>query len=228
MAEEFQNIKVAVDAIVFGYRDSQLFILLIKRKYSTFQNQWALPGGFVLDHESLQKAVTRELKEETGVEVDYLEQLYTFGDEVKRDPRGRVISVAYFGLVSPDGFDLVASTDAIEAQWFPSTDLPKLAFDHIDMVNLALERLSAKLHYQPIGFDLLPKEFLFSDLENLYMTVFQQELDRRNFRKKILNLGFVEETGKSLQKGSGRIGKTYRFNERNYRELERVGYYLKL
>lgn len=228
MPKEFQNIKVAVDAIVFGYRDHQLFILLIKRKYSTFQNQWALPGGFILDDESLQKAVTRELKEEAGIEVDYLEQLYTFGDDVNRDPRGRVISVGYFGLVSPNGLDLVASTDALEAAWFPSTELPKLAFDHADIVNLALERLSAKLHYQPVGFDLLPKEFLFADLENLYMTVFQRELDRRNFRKKILNLGFVEETGKSLQKGSGRVGKTYCFNEKKYRQLEKEGYYLKL
>ena len=223
-----QNIKVAVDSIVFGYKDNELFILLIKRKYGTFKNEWALPGGFVHNNEPLQKAVARELKEETGIDVNYLEQLYTFGDDLERDPRGHIISIAYFALVSPQNFDLVASTDAIEAKWQNVKQLPKLAFDHNLIAAKALERLKAKVHYHPVGFGLLAQEFLFSDLENLYMAILQKEIDRRNFRKKVLSLGFVEETGNTQQKGSGRAGKTFKFNQLKYSKLEGSGFHLKL
>lgn len=218
-----QNIKVAVDAIVFGYSNSQLMVLLIRRKYGELKGQWALPGGFVKDDEGLDTAVVRELQEEAGITVSFLEQLYTFGDKVDRDPRFRVISVAYFALVNPSRLQLVADTDADDAQWFPVQDLPALAFDHTDIVRMALERLRAKLMYQPVGFDLLPEQFLFSDLEQLYATILDQAIDRRNFRKKILSLGVVEETSHKLQQQSGRPAMLFRFNKRKYQKLKKEG-----
>jgi 8-oxo-dGTP diphosphatase len=218
-----QNIKVAVDAIVFGYSNNQLMVLLIRRKYGEQKGQWALPGGFVKDDEGLDTAVVRELQEEAGISVSFLEQLYTFGDQVDRDPRFRVISVAYFALVNPSRLVLKADTDADDAQWFPIQELPVLAFDHADIIRMAVARLQSKLKYQPIGFDLLPEQFLFSDLEQLYATILNQDIDRRNFRKKILSLGVVEETTQKVQQQSGRPAMLFRFNKRKYQKLQKEG-----
>ncbi|MDG5490259.1 NUDIX hydrolase [Psychroserpens sp. SPM9] len=220
-----QEIKVAVDAVVFGYESKgNLSVLLIKRGVEPYKNIWALPGGLVLENEALETAVKRELKEETGVTIDYLEQLYTFG-KPKRDPRNRVISVSYFGLVRPNHFKIKADTDADEAQWFPVNDLPKLAFDHNIIFQTAEKRLKSKLLYQPIGFDLLSKEFPFSDLEHLYTTILGQDIDRRNFRKKIMSFGFVEATDKIQQVGSGRPAKLFKFNKQKYDALLDDGFY---
>jgi len=201
-----QNIKVAVDAVIFGYETKNLSVLLIKRGIEPFKNSWALPGGLVLEEESLEEAVKRELREETGIKINYLEQLYTFGNP-NRDPRNRVVSVSYFGLVKPNHFKIKGDTDAIEAKWFHIDELPPLAFDHKKIVSTAKERLKSKLIYQPIGFDLLNKEFPFSDLEHLYTSILEKGIDRRNFRKKIMSFGIVEETDKMYQKGSGRPAK---------------------
>ena len=218
-----QNIKVAVDAIVFGYEHNQLFVLLIKQKFGQLKNQWALPGGFVKNNEKLSTAVKRELQEETGVKVSSLEQLYTFGDDIKRDPRFRVISITYFGTVNPKQLKLKAGTDADEAKWFPIKELPRLAFDHKSILNVALDRLKAKLNYQPIGFDLLSKKFPFSDLENLYTTILEKPLDRRNFRKKILSFDFLEETNEHRKIGSGRPAMLYQFKSKKYNQLVKAG-----
>lgn len=223
-----QSIKIAVDAVVFGFQKNQLFVLLIQQKFGTEVLKWALPGGLVQNEETLHNAILRELKEETNVEVNYLEQLYTFGDDLQRDHRNRVISVAYFGLVDPSKFDLVAATDAMNAQWMPINELPKLAFDHNEIVAMAQQRLKNKLTYQPIGFDLLPKEFLFSELENVYCTILEKEIDRRNFRKKIISFGIIEETDKFGQKSKGRPAKLFRFNKLIYKELEVKGFHFEI
>ncbi|WP_299009337.1 NUDIX domain-containing protein [uncultured Tenacibaculum sp.] len=222
-----QNIKVAVDAVVFGYQQKELSVLLIKRGIEPFKGAWALPGGLVLENESLEHAVERELLEETGVTIDYLEQLYTFGTP-KRDPRNRVISVTYFGLVSPNHFKISANTDAAEVQWFPIHELPKLAFDHTRILTTALQRLQNKINYQPIGFELLKKEFPFSDLENLYQTILNQKIDRRNFRKKIMSFGILTETDKIHQPSSGRPAKLFKFNAKKYKELEKKGFHFEI
>jgi len=219
-----QNIKIAVDAIVFGYADNKLNVLLIKQKFGELINQWALVGGFVKDNETLNDAVNRELQEETGIKVNYLEQLFTFGDKVDRDPRFRVISVAYFALVNSTKLILQADSDAEDAKWFSINELPNLAFDHKEILHTAQNRLQSKLTYQPIGFDLLPKEFLFSELENLYCTILEKEIDRRNFRKKILSFGIVEETEKFGNKIKGRPAKLYRFNKLKYSKLVKDGF----
>ena len=223
-----QDIKIAVDAVVFGYSSQKnLSVLLIKRGVEPFKNTWALPGGLVLDDESLETAVQRELKEETGVTIDYLEQLYTFGNP-KRDPRNRVISVSYFALVKPHHFKIQADTDAADVQWFPINQLPKLAFDHSHILETAKQRLKSKLTYQPIGFDLLNKEFPFSDLEHLYTSILEKDIDRRNFRKKILSFDILEETNKISQKGSGRPAKLFRFNTKKYNELLKEGFHFEI
>ena len=218
-----QNIKLAVDAIVFGYQNNQLYVLLIKQKYGLLKNKWALPGGFVKDHEKLSQAVIRELKEETGIKVKTLEQLYTFGDDLKRDPRCRVVSVAYFGTVYPKELNILAGTDAVDVNWFAINEQPKLAFDHKKIIQKAFERLKAKINYQPIGFDLLDPKFPFSHLENLYTTILQKPIDRRNFRKKILSFGFLIETGQFKKLGSGRPAMLYEFKHSKYKELVKQG-----
>ncbi|OQD43899.1 NUDIX hydrolase [Croceivirga radicis] len=222
-----QNIKVAVDAVVFGYVERQLQLLLIKQKYGSEKNKWALPGGFVLDHEDLDTAVTRELKEETGITLAYLEQLYTFG-AVKRDNRQRVVSIAYLGLINPKKFKLTASTDALEVGWFAIDALPPLAFDHQEIVAKGLERLQNKISYKPIGFELLNTEFPFSNIENLYQTILNKPIDRRNFRKKLMSFGILEETDKISKPESGRPAKLFRFNTKKYKALEQKGFHFEI
>lgn len=220
-----QNIRLAVDAIVFGYnKEVGVSLLLIKRKYEPFKGQWAIPGGFVLDDESLEAAVERELKEETGVTINYLEQLYSFG-EPNRDPRKRVVTIAYFGLVKSSQFEkLRATTDAEEAKWFNIKSLPELAFDHEKIVNVAIERLRGKISYEPIGFELLDKKFPFSDLEHLYSTLLGRPIDRRNFKKKVMSLGILDELNeKAKSSGAGRPGNLFSFNVKMYRKLKKEG-----
>ncbi|MDY0905487.1 NUDIX hydrolase [Pedobacter sp. CFBP9032] len=215
-----QNIKIAVDAIVFGYEKGTLYVLVVKQRFGKLADRWVLPGGFIKDDEPLLAAVERELKEEAGIMVNYLEQLGTFGDDINRDDRFRVVSVAYFALVNPQNFILKADTDAKDAKWFPLNQLPQLGYDHNEMVKLAHLRLKSKLTYQPIGFDLLDQEFLFSDLENLYCSILERDIDRRNFRKKILSFGIVKETGKLVKIGaSGRPGKLFVFDKPKYNQL---------
>ncbi|MBB1193720.1 NUDIX hydrolase [Flavobacterium sp. SOK18b] len=225
---ENQNIKVAVDAIVFGYQNNQLYVLLIQQKFGTNDSYWALPGGLVQNDESLENAVKRELKEETNISVNYFEQLFTFGDDVFRDPRNRVISVAYFALVDSSKLKVKADSDAENAQWFKIDNVPALAFDHIIILRKAMQRLKAKLTYEPIGFDLLPKEFLFSELENLYCTILEKEIDRRNFRKKILSFEIIEETDHFSPIKSGRPAKLFKFNKQKYNALLKKGFHFEI
>jgi len=222
-----QNIKLAVDAVVFGYTDQQLQLLLIQRKNPPYEHMWALPGGFVLDNESPETAVERELKEETGVSINYLEQLYTFGAP-DRDPRFRTVSVSYYGLVKPSAFTLQADTDAGDAQWFDVKKLPALAFDHKTIIQYALQRLRNKLRYEPVGFELLNTKFLFSDLEKLYTTILDQDIDRRNFRKKIMGLELLTDLGEQVSQGKGRPAARYKFNRKRYNELKKQGIFLEL
>ncbi|QES90704.1 NUDIX hydrolase [Rhizosphaericola mali] len=223
-----QKIKVSVDGVVFGYFEkSALHILLIQRNIEPFKGKWALPGGLVHDDEDLDAAVLRELQEEAGIRPDFLEQLYTFG-KVDRDPRNRVISVVYFGLVNPSYHKLHADTDAADARWFSIDQLPELAFDHEAIFEKALSRLRTKIQYEPIGFNLLNTEFPFSDLEDLYQTIIGESIDRRNFRKKIMSYGLLDETNKIRKEGSGRPGKLFKFNKEKYQSLAEKGFYFEI
>lgn len=217
-----QSIKLTVDAVVFGYEEGKISVLLIRRKYDPYKGQWAIPGGFVKNNESLEDSVERELYEETGIKINYLEQLYSFG-KLDRDPRGRVVSIAYFGLVRPNTFKIIASTDAEEVAWFSIDELPKLAFDHEEILKIAIERLQGKITYEPIGFELLDKKFPFSDLEKLYTTLLGRDIDRRNFRKKIIGLNILDELDEKVSKGSGRPANLFQFNKKRYFQLKKEG-----
>ncbi len=210
--------------MVFGYIPREgIVVLLIKRTIEPFMHTWALPGGFVHDNESLENAVTRELLTEAGVNINYLEQLYSFG-QPQRDPRGRVVSVAYFGLVNPTNFKLAASSDAEDASWFNIKDLPALAFDHADIIDLAVKRLRNKIRYEPIGFELLDKKFPIADLEKLYETLLDRPIDRRNFQKKIHHLGIlIAHNEKQKQVSQGRPAKLFSFDESRYFQLKKEG-----
>lgn len=218
-----QNIKVAVDIVLFGYESNKLYVLLIKQKFGLHKGKWVLPGGFVLNNEGLLDAAKRELKEEAGITVQNLEQLYTFGDDLNRDERERVIAVSYFGTVNPKKMKLKADTDASDAKWISIKEIPKLPFDHNVIIRTAFDRLKAKFNYQPIGFELLSPKFPFSDLENLYMTILEKKIDRRNFRKKILGFNFLFETDEIYQKGSGRPASLYKFDKSKYKKSLKEG-----
>src|SRR5438876_559217 len=181
---------LTVDCVVFGYDEGELKVLLIQRGLEPFKGRWALPGGFVRVDETLDKAARRELDEETGLKDVFLEQLYTFG-AVDRDPRERVVSVAYYALVKLSDHRAKAATDAASAEWFPISKVPKLAFDHADILATALTRLKGKVRYQPIGFELLPPKFTLSQLQHLYEAVLGSELDKRTFRKNVLSFGLL-------------------------------------
>lgn len=225
MSKKHPDIKVTVDAIVFGYEKNEgISVLLVRRKYEPFKDSWALPGGFVQEEESLEEAIKRELQEETGIRVNYLEQLYTFGAPA-RDPRQRIITVAYFALVKTSLFmELKADTDASSAQWFSIEKLPKLAFDHKQILDKAVHRVQAKVRYEPIGFELLDKKFSFADLEKLYMALLGRDIDRRNFRKKMMSLQMLDELDEwAKPDGAGRPSKMFRFNKKRYEQLQNEG-----
>lgn len=210
---ENQRPAVTVDVLVFTVMDDQLMVALIKRGIPPYRGSWAIPGGFVHLDESLEEAARREIEEEAGVTDVFLEQLYTFGSP-KRDPRMRVITVAYYALVPSNRITLTAATDAAEASWFPVNKLPPLAFDHQDIMQCALQRLKSKLEYSNIAYSLLPPRFRLSDLQKVYEVILGTPLDKRNFRKKILSLNLVEATGKMDTQGAHRPAQLYRFKKR--------------
>ncbi|MBM3199941.1 NUDIX hydrolase [Candidatus Woesearchaeota archaeon] len=212
-ATKFERPSVTVDVILFTVRDNDLKVLLVKRNVDPFKDMWAIPGGFVKIDESLEEAAKRELLEETNVKDVYLEQLYTFGNP-KRDPRTRVITVAYFALVNSEKFKLKASTDVKEVNWFSAYDLPDLAFDHKSILDYALKRLRWKLEYTTVAFSLLPEEFTLTDLQKIYEIIFHKELDKRNFRKKIKSLGLVKETTQFKEDVAHRPPKLYAKNKK--------------
>ena len=209
---------VAVDIVVFCLRNSDLQVLLIQRKAEPYRLSWALPGGFVEIDESLDHAARRELQEETNVSNVYVEQLFTFG-EPDRDPRMRVISVAYFALVPVEAVTLRAGDDAMAARWFSLSDLPPLAFDHTEIIDYALTRLRYKLEYSHVGFKLLPAEFTLSELQTAYEIVLDESLDKRNFRRKILQAKILQETGE-YRYGEGRPAKLYCYREDAEQEIK--------
>lgn len=220
---------VTTDAVVFGFDGEQLNILLIERGNEPYLYCWALPGGFIKESDkSAEESVYRELHEETNVEGLYLEEFKTFSSK-SRDPRERVITIAFLALVVKSEFTIKGGDDARRAEWFPVNSLPKLAFDHKEIVDTALDKLRRRIHFEPIGFHLLEKEFTMPQLQNIYIAILDPErqnpklLDRRNFAKKMLKLGYITETGAKATGNPYRSPKLYIFNEEAYFKAKKGG-----
>jgi 8-oxo-dGTP diphosphatase len=213
--------RITVDIVIFTIQDGSLRILLVKRGIAPFAGQFAIPGGFVLEDESLEQAALRELREETGVDDVFLEQLYSFGDPA-RDPRGRVVTVAYFALISAERSPLCAGTDAAEAAWWPIDNLPALAFDHGKILEYAVERLRNKLEYTTVGFQLLPQKFTLSELQEVYEAILGRKLDKRNFRRKLALLKILKPTAEYRRSGR-KPARLYRFVAGRFEKLKDKG-----
>jgi len=224
---QYPRAALTVDCVVFGFDEGELKVLLIERALEPFKGKWALPGGFVRVDETLDEAARRELAEEAGLKDVFLEQLYSFG-AVDRDPRERVVSVAYYALVKLAAHDTKAATDAADARWFPISKVPKLAFDHAHILATGLERLKGKVRYQPIGFELLPPKFTLSQLQHLYGAVLETELDKRNFRKKVLSFGLLVPLKETQMAGPHRPAQLFRFDADKYEKLKKKGFNFEL
>lgn len=207
--------SVSVDCIIFGYDSGQLKVALIKRKKPPFVGSWALPGGFLTGSETVEEAALRELQEETGIHEIYLEQFHVFSDP-KRDPRGHVITVAFFALIASNNIELVATQDAEYAQWFPAYTLPKLAFDHHEIYAMALKELRIAITIKPLVFKLLPKQFTLTMLQAVYEQILGYSIDKRNFRKKLLKEDFIQETTRTTRGGQHRPARFYTFSKTRY------------
>lgn len=219
---EYPRAALAVDCVVFGLDAQDLKVLLIQRALAP-RHAWALPGGFVHVDETLDDAARRELREEAGVTDAFLEQLYTFG-ELDRDPRERVVSVAYYALVKLGDHRIRAATDAEGVAWYALDHLPPLAFDHRRIIDVARDRLRGKVRYAPIGFELLPPRFTLTQLQRLYELVLGADLDKRNFRKKILAMDLLVETDELETGVAHRAARLYQFDRKKYDKLSRQGF----
>ncbi|MBR5897841.1 MAG: NUDIX hydrolase [Muribaculaceae bacterium] len=217
---KYPHPSVATDCVIFGFDGNDINVLLIERGIEPFKGLWAFPGGFMRIDESAEQCAARELAEETSLEVKYMEQLKAFS-AVGRDPRERVVSIAFYALVRLK--DVQGGDDAARAQWFPIHSVPGLAFDHDRILREATSRLREKLCFEPIGFDLLPEVFTMGQLQRLYEAILDVSFDRRNFAKKILKLDLLIEEGNRPDNAPTRIPRMYRFNKEKYDELKRKG-----
>lgn len=209
---EYPRPSLTVDIVAFSLQNQKLSVLLIQRAFEPYVGMWALPGGFVNIDEDLEAAAERELEEETGLQKAYLEQLYTYGNP-DRDPRGRVVSVAYFALIpSNEPIRSDGGSDAAKACWHPLDQLPQLAFDHAEIIDYALRRLRYKLEYTAVGFELLPETFTLTQLQQTYEIILGEALDKRNFRRRILDAGVIEATPHKRSDG-GRPAQLYRYRD---------------
>lgn len=215
LSGDFSNYEiplVTVDIVVFTIQQNSLKVLLIQRKQSPFEHMWAIPGGFIHMGETLEEAASRRLREETNIDNIYLEQLYSFADP-KRDPRARVITVAYSALISAEKLKLEAHANAEDVRWFSISDLPSLAFDHQEIVNYALSRLKERLETSSVAFQLLPVKFTLTELQRVYELVLGKTLDKRNFRKKILSSSILMDIGETKMEGYHRPAQLYSFSQ---------------
>ena len=220
---EYPRPAVTTDCVIFGYDGKSLKVLLVERGIEPFKGYWAFPGGFLDMNEDALTGARRELKEETGLEKAFMEQFHTFSD-VGRDPRGRVITIAYYALVKIS--EVKGGDDAARAEWFNLSDVPPLAFDHDRILRMATSRLRERIHFEPIGFELLPEIFTMPQLQNLYEAILEVRFDRRNFASKMQKLDILEETGERPKDAARSVPVRYRFNRNRYEEMKAKGFRL--
>jgi 8-oxo-dGTP diphosphatase len=220
MSEEMYSYKyphpaVTTDCVIFGYDGTDLHILLVERGLEPYKGMWALPGGFLNMNETVEECARRELQEETNVSEVFLEQFHVFSD-VNRDPRERVLTVAFYALVRKSDYKVIGGDDATRAQWFLWNELPPLAFDHDKIIDMALSCLREKIRMKPIAFKLLDKKFTMPELQRLCEVVMGKTYDRRNFQKKLLSTGYFEEKGISKERTANRPPKLFSFREKRF------------
>lgn len=224
---EHPRSALTADCVIFGFDGGELKLLLIERENEPFKNKWALPGGFVFIDETTEACAKRILLEKAGIKSVFIEQLYTFSD-VDRDPRERIVSVSYFALVDKHQYALIAGRDTVKAEWFQLSQLPKLAFDHSKIVKMAIQRLKGKVSYQPIGFELLDEKFTLSQLQAVYESILEIEIDKRNFRKKILGMGLLIALEEKEKNVAHKAARYYKFDNKSYKELTQKGFHFEL
>lgn len=214
----------SVDCVIFGFDTNALNILLIRRAEDPMKGKLAIPGDLVYPAESLEQGVERVLSQAVGISNLYMEQVYTFG-RVDRHPDGRVITVAYYALVNVKDYKLNPASFAESAQWVPVKDAMKtsLGFDHNEILEACFQQLKRKLQIAPIGFELLPSKFTLSQLQLLYELILEKELDKRNFRKKILSLGILKQLNEKQRGVAHRPARLFQFDEEKYKQLENIG-----
>ncbi|MBO4918148.1 MAG: NUDIX hydrolase [Bacteroidales bacterium] len=221
---KYPHPAVTTDCVIFGYDIREgLSVLLVQRGIDPFKSRWAFPGGFMKIDEDADTGARRELMEETGFEAESISQFGTF-TAVDRDPRERVITIAYMALVRKGSVQ--GGDDAADARWFPVSAVPPLAFDHDRILRIALERLKEQIHFRPVGFELLPEVFTLPQLQALYEAILGVRFDRRNFASKMQKLGLLVPTGERPADAARRIPQTYRFNAQKYDELKQSGFRL--
>ena len=220
---KYPHPSVTTDCVIFGFDGTQLQVLLIERGIEPYKGKWAFPGGFLNMDESAEEEALRELQEETGLTGAYIEQFHTF-TEPNRDPRERVITIAYYALVRIQ--EVKGGDDAARAKWFALDEVPQLAFDHDMILRTALARLRERIHFQPIGFELLPEKFTMKELQSLYEAILQVKFERRNFAKKMLHYDLVNQLEETTWPTAKREAYLFSFNKENYEEFKKKGFQL--
>ncbi|MDD5870267.1 MAG: NUDIX domain-containing protein, partial [Bacteroidales bacterium] len=209
--------------VIFGFDGTKLRVLLVERGIEPYIGRWALPGGFLRMDECAEDGALRELQEETGLAGAYIQQFHTF-TAVHRDPRERVITIAFYALVRLQ--EVKGGDDAADARWFALDEVPQLAFDHDQILRKAEQALRQQIHFEPVGFELLPEEFTIKQLQNLYEAILNVHFDRRNFYNKMKRLGMLEQTDETVNPSQKKEAYLFRFNKAKYDELKQKGFRL--
>ena len=228
-SQDFFKTAVTVDNVIFGFDESDLKVLLIKRGTEPYTGLWALPGDFIYAEENIDTAAARVLHELTGMENVYLEQVRTFG-AVGRHPLGRVLTVAYFSLVKTSNYQVSPASFAQKAEWVTISELrsSKIAFDHNDIFEACFDALQQRVRVRPIGFELLPPKFTLTELQHLYQAILEEDLDKRNFRKKIMSMDFIVDLNESQAGVAHRPARLYEFDKSKYERFLSKGFNFEL
>lgn len=217
---KYPHPNVTTDCVIFGFDGARLMVLLIQRGMEPYKGRWAFPGGFLEMEESAEEGALRELREETGLRGAYIRQFHTF-TAPQRDPRERVITIAYYALVRMQ--DVKGGDDAADARWFALTEVPQLAFDHDQILRKAEQALRQQIYFEPIGFELLPNQFTIKELQSLYEAILDVRFDRRNFYNKMKRLEILEQTENTVNPTNKKKARLFRFNKQKYEELKQKG-----
>lgn len=220
---KYPHPSVTTDCVIFGFDGQKLQVLLIERGIEPYKGRWAFPGGFLNPDETAEQGALRELQEETGLTGAYIEQFHTYTDP-NRDPRERVITIAYYALVRIQ--EVKGGDDAAKAQWFALDEVPQLAFDHDRILRDAMRQIRERIHFEPIGFELLPEKFTMKELQSLYEAILDIKFDRRNFAKKMLHFELLTDLDETANPSAKREAKLFSFNKQNYDELKKKGFQL--